>query len=186
MESTIEYKKEQSQIIARLFKEKQWREASNLVAKLLKQEPGDHWLQTQIAEIFYFEKQYDEALGYVETALKIAPRCPLVLWDYARILDNLKRYTEAIQVLKSLIRRGATNIAYGACGEGIREARKLVNDCRYRLGLAYASTGDFSIASKYIKMHIVNRNRNCSSIYNLREVKKDYALILEGKDPRKV
>ncbi len=111
-------------------------------------------------------------MEYVRQALKISPRCPLVLWDYANTLEMLDKDRDALQVYKRLTRRGVSRIAYGECGEGIRWARSLVNDCRYRIGLIYASMGDFILASKYIRAYIANRSRNCPSVYYLRDVKK--------------
>lgn len=182
-------KKEQSRIINQILDEEEYSKARKLLLKLVKDNSGDqwssHWLLTRISTTYYEERAYNKAIEYAEQALKIAPRCPLVLWDYAGALDMLKRDEEAIQVYKKLIKRGAAHIAYGECGEGIRDARSLVNDTHYRLGLLYARENDFRLASKYTKEHIANRSRNCPSIYNLRDVKKDLAMILEDKDPRR-
>ncbi|MFC1985900.1 tetratricopeptide repeat protein [Chloroflexota bacterium] len=180
----ISNKREKSRMIAQLFKEEKWAEARTYFLGWLKEEPDSHWLLAQLSETYCEERKYEKALEYIEQALKIAPRCPLVLWDYATTLDMLDRNEDALKVYKGLIRRGVYRIAYGECGEGIRWARSLVNDCRYRLGLLYAGMGEFRLASKYIKTHIANRSRNCPSIYNVRDVKKKLAIILEGKDPR--
>jgi tetratricopeptide (TPR) repeat protein len=186
MENIGENIKEQINKFYQIYKEEKWSQGRTILLELLKEYPGDHWLLTRISSTYFEEKNYVKALEYSEQALLVHPRCPLVLWDYAGTLDMLDRNDEALKVYQGLIRRGVSRIAYGECGEGIRWARSLVNDCRYQLGLIYASTGDFRLAGKYIKKHIVNRNRNCPSIYNLREVKKDYTLILEGKDPREI
>ncbi|MFC2005300.1 tetratricopeptide repeat protein [Chloroflexota bacterium] len=180
----ISNKREKSRMIDQLFKEEKWVEARTYFLEWLKDEPDSHWLLTRLSETYYEERAYDKALEYVEQALKIAPLCPLVLWDYATTLDMLDRNEDALQVYKRLIRRGVSRIAYGECGEGIRWARSLVNDCRYRLGLLYADLGEYRLASKYIRAHIANRSRNCPSIYNVRDVKKKLAIILDGKDPR--
>ncbi len=176
--------REQTQIINRLSKEEKWAEARAYILEWLKDEPDSHWLLTNLSGTYYEERNYEKALEYVEQALRVAPRCPLVLWDYAGTLAMLERNEEALRVYNSLIRRGVDRIAYGECGEGIRRARSLINDSRYRLGRIYASMGKFHLASKYLKAHIANRSRNCPSIYNVRDVKKKLAIILEGKAPR--
>jgi len=176
--------REKTLIFNQLFKKGKWTEARSHILEWLKDEPDHHWLLAQLSEIYFQEYHYEKALEYAEKALQIAPRCPLVLWVYAEALDILKRHDDASKVYKRLIRRGVTRTAYGECGEGIRWARSLVNDCRYKLSIYYAGLGDFRIASKYIKAHIANRNRNCPSVFSLREAKKDLATILEGKNPR--
>jgi len=173
---------EQTQIINRLSKEEKWAEARAYILEWLKDEPDSHWLITKLSGTYYEERNYEKALEYVEQALRVAPRCPLVLWDYATTLDMLERNKDALRVYKSLIRRGVDRIAHGECDVGIRWARSLVNDCRYRLGRIYASMGNFHLASKYMEAHIANRSRNCPSIYNVRDVKKKLAIILDGKD----
>ncbi|MFC2041088.1 tetratricopeptide repeat protein [Chloroflexota bacterium] len=176
--------REQTQIFDRLSKEEKWAEARTFILEWLKDEPDSHWLLARLSDTYYQQSKYEMALQYIQQALQIAPNCPLVLWDYAETLDMLDRNEDALRVYKRLIRRGVPRIAYGECGEGIRWARRLVNDCRYKLGLVYASMGEFNLTSKYIKAHIANRSRNCPSLYNLRGVKKKLAIILEGKDPR--
>jgi len=175
---------EHSKLINKLFKEEKWLEAREFLLEWLKENPDSHWLLTRIATTYYQENKYDIALKYVEQALKIAPQCPLVLWNYAETLYMVDKYVDAANVCNKLIRRGVKNIAYGDCGEGLRWARSLINDCRYGLSLSYASLGKFNMAQKYIKKHIANRNHNTPSVYNLREVKKDLVIILNGKDPR--
>jgi len=186
MEDNRKNKREQSRIINNLFKEEKYSEARTFIFGLMKNNPDDHWLLSRLSTTYYEGGNYQEALKYVEQALKIAHYCPLVLWDYAGTLDMLERNDEAIQIYKRLVRKGASRIAHGACGEGIQAARSLVNDSRYRLGLIYARKVEFLLAKKYFKDYITNRHYNYSSIYNLREVKKDLKIILERKDPHRL
>jgi len=179
------FKRKQSKVIEKLSSEQKWEEVRALLLELLKNDPNDHWLLTQLSETYYEEKRYEESLLIVARALIMAPYCPLVLWDYAGTFDMLERDEEAIAIYKRLIGRGVSRLAYGECGEGIRWARSLVNDCRYRLGLIYARVGKYETAQKYIKIHIRFRSNNCSSIYKLRDVRKDLISIQEGKNPRK-
>jgi hypothetical protein len=93
----------------------------------------------------------------------------------------LEKYNEVIKIYKRLLRKGVTRIAYGECGEGISSARSTVNDSRYRLGLIYAAKGEFILAKKYLKQYIAYRNNGFSSIYDLREAKKDLKAILQDE-----
>jgi tetratricopeptide (TPR) repeat protein len=177
-------KRKLSDKIKQLFNQNKLAEVRKLILKLMKNNPDDHWLLARLSDTYFEERNYSKALEYIDKALNIAPRCPLVLWDYAETLDMLERNKEAMQIYKKLIRRGVNNIAYSECGEGIRWSRSIINDCYYRIGLIYGDISKWKLASKYIKLHIANRNRNCPSIYNLRNVKKEFVFILENKHPR--
>jgi len=182
--NNVKFKREKSNKLNQLFKEEKWKEARYLILQLLKDHPNDHFLLTRLSTTYYEEKKYEKALEYVEQAYKLAPKCPLVLWDFAGTLDMLERNEDAINIYKSIIKKGARRVAYGEGGEGIRDARKLVNDCRYRVGLLYSDINKFNLALKYVKSHIANRGRNTPSIYNLRDVKRKLALLRVGKNPR--
>jgi tetratricopeptide (TPR) repeat protein len=170
--------------INRLFHEEKWEDARLFILQLLENVPNDHFLLSQLAATYYEQKDYQQALVILEQALMVTPRCPLVLYYYAGALDMLNRHEDAINVYKGLLRRGVRNIASGECRQEIREARSLVNDCRYRLGLIYADLGEFQIAKNYLNAHIIHRDQNCPSGYYLREVKKDLADIRAGNNPR--
>lgn len=158
--------------------------ARAILLKWLSEESDNHWVLVSLANTFHEDRDYQEALVYQERALRIAPNCPLVLWNYAGTLDMLNREEEAIDVWKKLVRRGVRSIAYGDCGEGIREARSLVNDAHYRIGLAYADLGKTDLAKKHLRKHIANRDRNTPSTYHLREVRRKLAKIEAGENPR--
>lgn len=176
-------RKEKQQIFDKFWHENKWTELREYLFKWLKEEPDEHWLLIQIAETYYMEHCHKEALEYAEKAWRLAPRCPQAIWEYAESLVSLEKNEEAEPLYRSLIRRGAKRIAYGECGEGIRNARSYVNDARYSLGLIMANKGEFTLARRYIRKHLANRNRNCTSTFSLREVKKDLALVLQGKKP---
>jgi tetratricopeptide (TPR) repeat protein len=184
MDKEKKFKRKQSDIIWSLMQEDKWEEARSLLEKLLEADPDSHWLLSRIALTYYEQKNYEKALEYEVQALELAPDCPMVLWGYAGELDMLEYDKDAICVYQKLLRRGSKRIAYGDCGEGIVKARSLVNDCRYRLACLYADTGDFSLAKKYINDYISHRNRNYTSIYDLREAKRKRLSILAGKNPR--
>jgi tetratricopeptide (TPR) repeat protein len=162
------------------FKREEWKKARRLIVKELAKTPSDHWLLTRLSSTYYEENQYAKALKICEKAIKIATHCPLVLWDYAGTLDMLGREREAIQIWKKLLRRGEQRVACGKCGEGIRRARELLNDVRYRIGKCYGYLGNTSLAVKYFRNYIANRSRKIASIYNLAKVKKELAKLTDN------
>jgi tetratricopeptide (TPR) repeat protein len=183
MDKDQKEKRKQSEEIWDLIKKDKYEDARLLLNIMNEEEPESHWVLSRIALTYYEEKNYEKALEFEYQALELAPDCPLVLWGYAGVLDMLEYDDEAIQVYRKLIHRGVTRIANGICGEGLRKARSLVNDCRYRLAQLYAGKGQFQQARKYIREYISNRNPNCTSIYNLKEAKKRQALIYQAENP---
>lgn len=150
----------------------EWKSARGLIVRALENDPSDHWLLTRLALTYYEERNYELALEYSERAMALAPNCPLVLWDCAGALDMLGRETEAIDVWKGLIARGPEAIAEDECGEGLRAARSLVNDCRYRVGCALADLEDFMAAREMLAQHVAHRGKTTPSIYSLTEAKR--------------
>jgi len=177
-------KKEKQQVFNQLWNESKWTELREFLFKWLNEDPDNHWILLHIAEANYQEKQFDQALEYAEKAFKFAPRCPLAMWEYGETLDRIGRHEEAAFLYKRLIRKGINRVAYGECGEGIRWARMIINDSYYVLGVIYAGKDEFTIAERYIKKYISNRKCKYESRFNLREVKKDLAQILQSKNPR--
>src|SRR5262249_7538148 len=160
-----------------LFERGAWKEARRLLRKELKNKPDSHWAWTRLASTYYEERKYEKALQLSERAMELAPHCPLVLWDYACALDMAGRPKEAIAVWKRLLGRGVEQIAYEECGEGIRWARSLLNDCRYRIGWAYRELGDLSAASRYLHDHLANRSPGIPSLYPRAEVQEQLASL---------
>jgi tetratricopeptide (TPR) repeat protein len=164
---------ETSQTIERLFRKGEWRQARLQISRGLRKSSDDHWLLTRLAMTYYEERRYSKALEITEKALGLAPSCPLVLWDYACSLDMTGNQEKAIAVWKGLLRRGLAGIAYGDHGEGIRWARSLLNDCRYRIALSYRKQGNLDAARRYLRRHIAERSRRTPSIYSSAEVKRE-------------
>lgn len=159
--------------IYKLYVNQNYKRARELIQiKLNKKENAkDHWLLCSLATTYYEERNYKRAFTIIKKAYKIAPKCPLVLFNYAGTLDMLEMDDEAIKIWKGLIKRGIRNLAYGECGEGLKEAKGLVLDCYYRLGLAYRDLNDDKTANFYLKRHLMNRYPGNGSIYSMKEVK---------------
>jgi len=159
-------------MIDKFIRQGEWQKARSLILQQLEENPDDHWLLTRLSTTYYEEHHYDEALRISEKALKISPKCPLVLWDYAGALDMLGKHEDAIKIWRKLIKKGVNKIAYSECGEGIRWARSLINDSKYRTAISYLKMGMLSNANKYLRDHLKHRAPGIPSIYRLSDVKK--------------
>lgn len=159
------------ELLKKNLDQEKWPQARKLILKELKKNPKDHWYLTRLSTTYYEEKKYKKALELSQKAYRIAPYCPLVLWDLAGSFDMLKRYPEAIKIWKKLLEKGVQSIAHDQCGEGMRQAKSLLNDCRYRIGAAFLKMGRKKEAKKYYKLYIKHSNRLTPSIYSLRKVK---------------
>ena len=161
-----------SKRIENYINREEWARARHLILRALKRESESHWLLTRLATTYYEEHRYRKALAISKQTLKLAPRCPLVLWDYASTLDMLGREKQAIKIWRDLLKRGVRRIAYGECSEGLRWARSLINDCRYRLAGSLDELGDTRNAIRYIRSHLRYRGLDTPSVYPRISVKK--------------
>ncbi|MEX2173015.1 MAG: hypothetical protein WD872_01550 [Pirellulaceae bacterium] len=171
--------------IERALAAEDWKAARKHILRALQDDPQDHWLLTNLATTYYEERDYRAALDWSRKALILAPQCPIVLWDYAGSLDMLGREKEAIEVWRGLIDWGAAAIAADECGEGIRAARSLVNDCRYRIGCAQVDLGHREAATEMFEQYVANRGRSTPSIYSLDDVHARLAQLAKqpGAEP---
>lgn len=169
--------KDLSNAVDKLFSDENYKGARSIIEKALKKEPKNHWLITQLGTTYYEERKYAKALELTEKALKIAPRCPLVLWDKASCLDMLGREAGAIAIWKRLINRGFDELAYGECGEGLRWAKSLLNDCGFRIGKSLGSIGKYEESVAYLKHVLIMRQRGIPSLYDIRDVRKELAEV---------
>jgi tetratricopeptide (TPR) repeat protein len=141
-----------------------WVLARRLLNSELVASPDNHWLVTRLGMTYYEQRNYRKALTSTKRALKLAPACPLVRWDHACALDMCGRVQETIREWKRLVKIGARALGPGQCGEGVRWARGLVNDSKYRLALAHGDIGDVGKATLYGRAYL--RGRSSASIYD--------------------
>lgn len=131
-----------------------WHAASRLIREELRVSPGDHWLLFLLAFAYHADGKFSKALQMTTKGLAVAPQCPALLDLKAEHLGALKRTKEAIQIYRYLIRRGVRSIASDECGEGLRWAKALVNDCRFKLACLYCDIGDRPRAKRYLRIHL--------------------------------
>lgn len=146
-----------------------WTKARQLIRRELRRDPGNHWLLTRLSTSYYEEKKYQKALEISETAVALAPTCPLVLWDYACALDMYGRTEDAVRIWKRLRRAGQRRLDRNPCSEGRAWCRSLLNDCRYRLAIAFAELGQVRAAIRYMRGYLKART---NSIYERDQAQK--------------
>ena len=170
--------------IEELVEKEDWENARKAILEELETNPDSHYLVTRLALTYYEQRQYETTLHYSQESMKLAPRCPLVLWNYAGALEQTGHECEAIRIWKSLLRRGVERIAHGPCGEGIRQAESLLNDCRYRIGKTYYFLGRHALAWHYMHAHLRHRRRGLPSIYSRTGVLWNLKRIAQSRNKR--
>ena len=125
----------------------------------------DHWLLDRLAISYYEQRDYKKAYKILKEAEKLAPQCPLVLWDLAGTLDMLGEKPAAIGIWRRLIHRGYQSVAADECGEGVRWAKSLLNDCRYCLAMSLWDIGEIRQAYRELQQHLKHRSPGLPSIY---------------------
>jgi tetratricopeptide (TPR) repeat protein len=160
--------------IERAIQSEDWAAARMLIQRELINAPADHWLLSRLALTYYEQRNYRRALHLDARALQIAPYCPLAIWGYAGSLDMLGRDKEALHLYRWLLSWGEEELAYGECGEGIRQARSLIADCHFRIACIWEGRGQRKKALAAYKEHLLRRRLGIRSIYQLREVAARY------------
>jgi tetratricopeptide (TPR) repeat protein len=154
------------------FRTENWKKARESIYFELLRKPQDHWLMTRLSMTYYEEYDYKNSLKISTEAFKIAPNCPLVLWDYAAALQMNKMGKDALIIWKKIITKGEYKIANDECGEGLKWARSLINDCRFRIGMYYVHEKKIKLGYRYLLQHLKVRKLRMGSIYNLKMIKK--------------
>ncbi|AQT67593.1 type III secretion low calcium response chaperone LcrH/SycD [Anaerohalosphaera lusitana] len=161
---------EASQKLSELIAKEKWDAAEDLIKRELEREPDCAWWYSQLSSVLYEMHKYQQALEYSEMACEIAPCDPLYLWHYAGALNMLGRNREAIKIYKKILAMGPLKVGSIHTSEGIRWAKSLLNDCRYRVGLCYSDLRRKGLAKRWLKSHIENRSPGIPSIYKKSEV----------------
>jgi tetratricopeptide (TPR) repeat protein len=161
-----------------------WRQVRKQLLQSLEAEPKNHWILTRLGNTYFQEGDNRLALAYVIKALRLQPECPLALWDYACVLDDLGKSRQAFEIFSRLVRKGVGRIRTDDCGEGIRWAKSLVNDSRYRAGFSAHSLKLAKSAKAYFVEHFKNRERGVFSLYKRPYARRKVLILypeLKGK-----
>ena len=110
-------------------------------------------------------------LKYSKIAYKINPKSPLVLWDYAGLLIMLNKETDAIKFYKRILSKTPEETGKVQTTAGIRWAKSLLNDCRFKMGLSYFRIYNDKLAKKYFSEHLKNRKSGLPSLFSKNDVK---------------
>lgn len=139
---------------------------------LQEQSERDHVWCVRMAETYQIEKSYVKADSLYRKALAESSRCPFALWNYASCLVDSGRIEDALDVLLRLSKVPLYEVAYGACGEGMRRARKLKNDARYLQALCLDKIGKKEEARRMVKVFLKHRHNRIGSVYSQKEINR--------------
>jgi len=170
MISSPEHQAEISEVLNQCIMEEDWQKAKEILENELRNFPEDHFLLTQMGEVYYEMRDYNKALIFTQKAVEIAPNCPLALNNHATVLFMHERYEEAQQIWKNLLKKGVSEIAQDECAEGIRWAKSLLNDIRFRVGDTYLALGNSPKALQFYQLHLENRQRGQFSNFSKKEI----------------
>jgi len=153
-------------LINKCIRDENWEELIEVANNDLGNGKDDHWLLVMIGSAYYEKKDYDRAYAYIAQAMVLQQDCPLVLWHLASIFRMQDRQEEAISIWEELINKGENKVANDQCGEGIKEARKLLNDSGYMIGKTYLEMKEDELAKPFIKNYHKNIEKGMESIYD--------------------
>jgi tetratricopeptide (TPR) repeat protein len=173
------YKKEFSDKLNAFYDNDRWQEAKELLEKEVKKYPKEYFLITSLAKTCYNLKLYEESLMYAIEAMKIEPNDVLVIYDYGCSLSALGRNSEAIKQWNKILVKDINEIAYGDFGEGLRWAKSIKNDARYRKAISSLEIGKKDEAAKLIKEHLLHRQRGIYSDFSKKQIVKKQKSIMK-------
>jgi len=113
--------------IKELASKKDWTQLIRYLKRKCEEFPKEYWFKTELAEYLYLEGN-KACLRYAKEAFDIAPDDMLVVYNYAYSLYINERYEEAENALMIIREKGLDYIAYSEHGEGMRWAKKLMQD----------------------------------------------------------
>ncbi len=172
------YQKEFSDKLNAFFNDDEWQKAKELLEKEVKKYPSEYFLITSLSKVCYNLKLYEDSLKYSFEAMKIEPNDVLVIYDYGCTLSALDRNNEAIEQLNKIIDKDIDEIAYGDFGEGLRWAKSVKNDARYRKAICSLEIGNKTEAVELIKEHLLNRRRGIYSDFTKKQIVKKQKTIM--------
>ncbi len=162
-----------SKTINNYFATENYSDAKKLLLKKIDKEPNEHWNYAQLSISYYETKEYETALKYSTIALELEPNCPLSLDYHASILFAKNNFEVAEQIWTDLLNKDINILAYGDCGEGLKQAKSIKNDIRCILSDLYVKIDKKEKAIFLLKEHLNNRQRGIYSNYTKKEVKKE-------------
>jgi len=164
------YKEDFSERLNALFDDEKWEEAKKLLKQEINKFPDEYFLLSSLSKVYFNLKQYENSLIYSEKAIEIEPNDPLVVYDYCCALSAVGRYSEAISQLNSIIAKDINEVAYGDHGEGLRWAKSIINDSRYRKAICLIELDEFEVAKEIIIEHLSKRERGVYSDFTKKQV----------------
>ena len=124
----------------------------------------DYWVLVEYGNAMYELREYNEALEIAYRYMKIEPNDPYCIFHYSLILRANKEPSRAINYLKKILNKSLEELSYGQFGDGIREAKTLINDTRYLLALTYFEEDNLKKSLELYNKHLENRQRGISSM----------------------
>ncbi len=164
------YKENFSNNLNGLFEKDKWNEARELLEKEIIIFPQEYFLITSLAKVCYNTEHFEDSLEYATQAMKIEPNDALVIYDYACALSALEKNEEAIRQWNKIINMDINKIAYGDYGEGMKWAKSIVNDSRYRIALSHVELQNIKEAKRLINEHLQYRQRGIYSDFTKKQV----------------
>lgn len=162
-----------------LIDKEDWTKAKKLLKKELERYPKEYFLITSLSKVYYNSKDYKNAIRLAEQAYEIEPDDVLVVYDYGCALDASKMNRKAIEKWDIILSKDIEEIAFGEFGEGMKWAKSMINDTRFRKALSLFEIKNFKEAKNLIEDHLNNRRRGIYSDFSLKEVRSVHDKILQ-------
>ena len=137
---------------------------------------------SQIAASYYDEKNYKKAYVYDRRAWMCNKKNAIHLANLAADLEMMGWHEKAIVLSKGIINWRIDKICKYT-GVGIRRAKSIKNDCRYRISLSYYKLKEDNMARRYLNLYFKIKKRDNLTTFIKNEDQKGHwrDLNLDGK-----
>jgi len=173
MNNNIEHYKELfSKKMNLYFENNDWENAKVLIENEIIKFPNEYFLITSLSKVYYNLKSFDKSLKLAKEAFEIEPNDVLVLYDYACVLAAHNKNEKALKYWNIILNKNINDIAYGQFGEGLKWAKSIINDSRFRKSLCLIEVGELKEAKQLIVKHLKDRKRGIYSDFTKKQILK--------------
>ena len=142
-----------------LKRESNWTGMIEMLKKYAMKYPNEYYVYQQLAATLYIESiaQYQLAFQYAERAMSMEPNDDLNIYTYACALYYVGQLEKSFEYFTKIINKDILEIAYGEHGEGVRYAKKLINDSVYMTGVVCQDMHRYNEAKNYFMRYLENK-----------------------------
>ena len=176
--------KDQIQNVLKLLDKKQFEEATNIINKLIQDNPGNNDYKNILSIIYLNQNKIQESIQILEDIIKIQPTFENAYTNLFTILDKKLTFSQSLHIYNQLVKNHPKNLKIlnkfsdnllkeNKFSEAIKILNKIIiiepNNSKYfyNLGCSYNALGELKLASTFFEKALKVNPQHINSKYNL-------------------